>query len=275
LSTSAWLPIFRGIAAEVHLGVAPLIGTARGQEVVGRGAGGDATVYLDAVAEGIVVRHLETAYRSGLRFRLRSEELGERDFGGPELVLVDPLDGSLNAKYGVPYYALTLAVADGNRLKDVRLGFVVNLVNQEEFTAERGQGARHNGAPLTPAPRAAANGRFAIVQVEAGERHIDAVARTGPLLRNADRIRVLGSAALNLCHTATGAIAVHIAPLPVRTFDLAGPLLILHEAGGLATAIDGSSLAEVASDLTSQTTVLASPSVDTHAEALRRLAVNA
>jgi myo-inositol-1(or 4)-monophosphatase len=237
--------------------------------VVGRGAGGDRTVYLDAIAEGIVLRHLETAYRSGLRFRLLSEELGARDFGGPDLVLVDPLDGSFNAKYGVPYYAITMAVAAGDRLKDVRVAFVANLVSQEEFHATLGGGAYHNDVPLEPLPMSA-NGRFGIVQIEAGN-NLAAVERVSPLLKKAQRMRILGSAALNLCHTATGAIAVHVAPLPVRTFDLAGPLLILREAGGRASAIDGSPLDEVSTDLASHTTILAAVSADLHADALRLL----
>src|SRR4029077_16725859 len=128
----AWLPIFRAIAAEIRAEIVPLAGTARGREVVGLGAGGAPSVYLDPLAEGIVVRPLEQAYRSGLRFHLISEELGERDFGGPMLVLCDPLDGSVNAKMGLPYYAVVLAVTEGDRLRDGRLGYVQNLVNRRE-----------------------------------------------------------------------------------------------------------------------------------------------
>jgi myo-inositol-1(or 4)-monophosphatase len=273
VNPSAWLPIFRGIAAEVRLGIAPLVGTRRGQEVVGRGAGGDRTVYLDAIAEGIVLRHLETAYRSGLRFRLLSEELGARDFGGSDLVLVDPLDGSLNAKFGVPYYAITLAVSAGDRLKDVRVAFVVNLVSQEEFSAERGQGAFRNTSRLRSA-EGSSNGRFGIVQVDA-PHPLDALDRVRAVLARADRLRILGSAALNLCLTATGGIAVQLAPLPVRTFDLAGPLLILSEAGGLATTLDGGPLDDLSSGLTARSTLLAAGSPNVHADALRLLSAAA
>jgi myo-inositol-1(or 4)-monophosphatase len=110
VTSQAWLPIFRAIAAEIRSTIPPLAGTPAAREEVGLGAGGDRTIYLDQLAEEIVVRHLEQAYRSGLRFRLISEELGERDFGGEALVLADPLDGSFNAKMGLPYYAVVLAV---------------------------------------------------------------------------------------------------------------------------------------------------------------------
>lgn len=247
----------------------PLVGTSRGRQVVGRGAGGDRTVYLDAVAEEIVLRHLETAYRSGLRFRLLSEELGARDFGGGDLVLVDPVDGSLNAKYGVPYFAVTLAVSAGEWLQDVGFAMVASLASDDEFVAELGQGAYHNGSRIQPA--AAGDGHLGVVQIEAGNR-LDAVEQVAPLVKEAERMRILGSAALNLCHTATGAIAVHVAPRPVRAFDLAGPLLVLREAGGRATTIDGAPLDRVSIDLATHTTVLASASVAIHAHALRLLA---
>jgi len=101
VTSQDWLPILRAIAAEVRAAIRPLAGSAKAKEVVGLGAGGDQTIYLDQLAEEIVLRHLEQAYRSGFRFRLISEELGERDFGGSPLVLVDPLDGSVNAKMGL------------------------------------------------------------------------------------------------------------------------------------------------------------------------------
>jgi myo-inositol-1(or 4)-monophosphatase len=195
--------------------------------------------------------------------------MGARDFGGSELVLVDPLDGSLNAKYGVPYYAITLAAGTGDRLKDVRVALVSNLVSQEEFHAERGGGAFRNQERLQAA-EAPPDGHFGIIQVDA-PRPVDALERIRPILLRAERLRILGSAALNLCHTATGGIALQLAPLPVRTFDLAGPLLILSEAGGVASTFEGGRLDDQSSGLDARSTLLASGSAATHAEALRLL----
>ena len=75
---------------------------------------------------------------------LVSEELGERTFGagGPLRVVVDPIDGSVNAKRGIPFFSLSLAVAeradDGRRHLRLRL----RLRRGEEWTAKRGGGAR-------------------------------------------------------------------------------------------------------------------------------------
>jgi myo-inositol-1(or 4)-monophosphatase len=269
VSASPWLPIFAGIAADIRSQIVPLAGSRHGREVVGTGAGGDHTLVLDAVAEQIAVRHLEKAYRSGLRFRLVSEELGSRDFGGDPLVLVDPLDGSLNAKQGVPYYAVLLALAQGGALGDVELALVHNLATGDEFTAQRGQGAHRSGRPITSRERQAPD-RYPLVQLEAPDP-LAAVERARPVIERAERLRVLGSVGLNLCHTATGAISLTMAPLPVRAFDLAGPLLILREAGGLATDFEGGGLDRVESALTSRTTLLAAATPAEHARALELL----
>jgi myo-inositol-1(or 4)-monophosphatase len=263
VTSQAWLPIFRAIAAEIRAEIVPVSGTAHGREVVGLGAGGDQTVYLDQLAEGIVVRHLEQAYRSGLRFHLISEELGERDFGGSALVLADPLDGSFNAKMGLPYYAVVLAVTDGDRLRDVRLGYFQNLVTGDEFHAIEGSGAFRNGIPLQPSPAGFDGRSIPVVQLD-GPSGADRE-QASVIFAKAEKVRQLGSAALNLCHTAAGGISLQMAPVPVRAFDLAGPLLILREAGGIATDFDGGALDDVSVRLDSKTTLLASLTADVHA----------
>lgn len=264
MTSQAWLPIFRAIAAEIRAAIVPLSGTAHGREVVGLGAGGDQTIYLDQLAEGIVVRHLEQAYRSGLRFHLISEELGERDFGGSALVLADPLDGSVNAKMGLPYYAVVLAVTDGDRFRDVRLGYVQNLVTGDEFHAIEGGGAFRNGKALQPSPPAFDGRSISLVSFDAPSG-VEPRERAAAIFSRAEKIRQLGSAALNLCHTAAGGVALQATPAPVRAFDLAGPLLVLREAGGIATDYDGEALDDVSVRLESKTTLLASLSSEVHA----------
>ena len=270
MTSPAWLPIFRAIAAEIRVTIPPLAGTPQGREEVGLGAGGDRTIYLDQLAEGIVVRHLEQAYRSGLRFRLISEELGERDFGGEPLVLADPLDGSYNAKMGLPYYAVVLAVTEGDRFSDVRLGYVQNLVTGDEYHAISGAGAFHMGEPLRPTPPAFDGRSIPLVQFDAPSG-IEPRERAAPIFARAEKVRQLGSAALNLCHTASGAVALQVTPARVRSFDLAGPLLILREAGGIATDYEGRSIDSVSVRLDVRTTLLASLSPQIHAYALELL----
>src|SRR3954447_6587447 len=86
----------------------------RMRETGSRGEGGDRTLIIDADAEAAVVAELERLHDEGARFTLVSEELGARDFGSPDvLVVVDPIDGSTNAKRGLPPHSISIAAAAG------------------------------------------------------------------------------------------------------------------------------------------------------------------
>lgn len=217
-----------------------------------------------------MVRHLERAYAGGSRFRLISEELGERDFGGSALILADPLDGSYNAKSGVPYYAVVLAATDGDRYRDVLLGYVQNLVTGDEFWAERGGGAMRNGRALQPDGAPFDGVSIPLVQFDAPSG-VEPRGRAMPIFVKAEKIRQLGSAALNLCHTAAGGVSLQVTPAPVRSFDLAAPLLILRESGGVASDFEGRPIDEVSVRLDVRTTLLASHSPAIHRYALQLL----
>src|SRR3954452_4578655 len=90
-----------------------------------RGEGGDRTLEIDAAAERAVFTELERLHDNGARFTVVSEERGEVDYGDPDtIVVVDPIDGSLNAKRGMPHYALSIAVSEGPTMGGVVFGYV-------------------------------------------------------------------------------------------------------------------------------------------------------
>ena len=79
----------------------------------GRGEGGDATLVIDADAETAIFRELDTV---GIPFSAVSEERGEVDYGAEfPRVIIDPIDGSTNAKRGLPHHSVSVAVADRTR----------------------------------------------------------------------------------------------------------------------------------------------------------------
>jgi myo-inositol-1(or 4)-monophosphatase len=248
--------------------VLPLAGTDAGRLPLDIGAGGDRTMELDRAAEAVVLQELAALHDRGERFSVLSEEVGLRSFGAEHpLVLVDPVDGSLNAKQGVPVFGLMLAVLDGPTIDDALAGCVLNLNNGELWTAIRGQGAWRAGKPLSVIPRQDA-GRIQVLGLESTTRSI-AVAR--PLIERAAKIRILGSMALSIAHTASGGFDVFCAPIPVRVFDMAASLLLLSEAGGVATDLEGKRVGPLPASLECRTTLLCAPTRELHAEALKTL----
>lgn len=209
--------------------------------MTGLGAGGDGTVYVDRLAEDVVLRILDEEHARGRDFFLLSEEVGERTYGaGGDLVIVDPIDGSVNAKMGIPYFSITLAAARGRDYGSVFEGLTRNLVTGDTYTAARGGGATVNGRPPVRVPASEA-GRFRVLQVEP-TRLRQEFGRYDALIEGSEKVRMLGSAALNICHCASGTISVTISP-SLRSVDCAAPILYLEEAGGAALDMDGHSLA--------------------------------
>ncbi|HLQ60816.1 MAG TPA: inositol monophosphatase family protein, partial [Candidatus Acidoferrales bacterium] len=166
LTPQDWLQAFAEIGERIRAAVAPAAGTEAGRREISTGAGGDRTVELDRLAEEAALQVFERLHRQGARFSLLSEELGKRDFGAPlPLVLMDPVDGSVNAKQGIPLYAAMLSLCDGPSVGDVSAGHVLNLVSGECWQAERGGGAWRDGRPITVLPPARA-GRIDVLGLE-------------------------------------------------------------------------------------------------------------
>lgn len=246
----------------------PLSGTEAGRKPLTVGAGGDTTLELDRVAEAVVFAELANLVERGEQFSVLSEEAGHRSFGADyPLILVDPVDGSLNAKQGVPVFAVMLAVLDGPAVQDTYAGLVLNLNTGEEWSAIRKHGALRTGRPLAALPRSGRKG----IELLGFESTSRALQLAQPLLERSPKIRILGSMALSIALTAAGAFDVFCAPMPVRVFDLAASLLILSETGGVATDLHGKPLGGLRCDLQTRTTLLCAPNGELHAEALKIL----
>src|SRR3954467_15218515 len=115
----------------------------------GVGEGGDRTLVIDRECEDVVFAELEQLARQGASFVAVSEERGEVSFGsgGGHRVVIDPIDGSLNARRTIPSFAVSIAVSAGASMADVEFGFVHDFGADEEFIAKRGEGAQLNGSP--------------------------------------------------------------------------------------------------------------------------------
>jgi myo-inositol-1(or 4)-monophosphatase len=225
-------------------------------------------VEIDRLAEETALAAFAAAAERGLAFSVLSEEVGERSFGADfPLVVMDPIDGSLNAKQGIPCYAVMLSLLNGPTVADLRAGYVMNLVNGEEFSAVRGGGAQHRQQPLQPLPRREP-GRLEVVALESS---IGSLFEVAPLLKRAQKLRILGSMALSIAHTATGGFDVFCSPLRARVFDMTASLLVLEESGGVATDLGGGPLGGLEVGFGNRTTLLAGADPAAHALALEIL----
>jgi len=221
-----WLATCRAAVEDVHGELADLPSRAEREPVVGAGEGGDETTAIDAAAERVIVQRLEA---TGEAFELVSEELGEKavNGGGSTYVVVDPIDGSLNAKRGIPFFSLSLAVADGPAMGDVHFGYVYDFGSGEEWTAERGGGAFLNGERLgEQRPK----DKIEILSFEA--TLTSSVAdKAAQVVGLAYRLRIMGSLALSLCHLAAGRVDAVCSLKGARSVDIAGAQLLVRECG--------------------------------------------
>lgn len=207
----------------------------RAVETGTRGEGGDRTLVIDRSAESVVLAELDALRDQGHRFVALSEERGAIDYGDPAIkVVIDPIDGSLNAKRGISHYALSIAVADGETMQDVALAFVHDFGTSEEWWARRGAGAWLNGSRLDPAlaERRARDGRLEVLGIESADPRWVA-ASIDALVEAAYRLRALGTIASSLCQVAAARFDGMLSLRRCRGVDAAAGQLIVREAGGL------------------------------------------
>jgi myo-inositol-1(or 4)-monophosphatase len=242
LVAADWLDACRRMVVAQREMFGRVRGIAARTEYDGVGKGGDRSLVIDRDAEEIVFVELERLHREGAEFTAISEERGEVVFGdgsSETRVVIDPIDGSLNARRMLPSFALSVAVASGDSMADVELAFVHDFGADEEFVADHGAGAMLDGAELLA--RGPGYG-LELVGLEGAKPE-----RLLPLIEglagNAFRCRGVGSLAITLCYVAAGRFDGMLSGRPARSVDVAAAQLIAREAGA-CVKFDGLALSE-------------------------------
>jgi myo-inositol-1(or 4)-monophosphatase len=252
-----WIAFARGCVADIDVALAELTTRVEREPVLGAGHGGDDTTAIDAAAESAVVTRLEAL---GADLVLVSEELGERTFGagGRLRVVVDPIDGSVNCKRGIPFFSFSLAVADGDTMGDVTVGYVFDFGTREEWVATRGGGVLLDGAALTaPGPKEP----IEILSLEGTTT--DAIAEWAPPMQGvAERLRVMGSLALSLCHLAAGRVDAVCSLKPARSIDIAAAQLLVRERGCVVELFEDPPFGSAPLDLGQRSRLVAAASAE-------------
>lgn len=228
---------------------------------LGRGASGDTTYPVDKLAEDRIIEAFE---KEGIKINIISEERGSKliQDNYPSLI-IDPIDGSKNAVSGIPFFSTSIAIADGGTLKSLKLGYIINLVNGDEFWAKRDGGAFLNGQRI----KAKDNTMPVIIAFEASTPY-DAIRHILPVFKMANRIRCFGSTALDLAYLSSGSLSVFIVPTPSRIFDFSAGILIAKESGAIITDIEGNSIENLQVAFNTRTTLLVSASEILHKKTL-------
>jgi myo-inositol-1(or 4)-monophosphatase len=199
-----------------------------------RGEGGDRTLVIDSAVEDVVFGELERLHAEGLRFCAVSEERGIVDFGSDDVrVVIDPIDGSLNAKRGLPNVAISIAVATGHTMADVQFAYVYDLGPGEEWWAREGEGAWLNGRRLADVPpeRRTSSGLLELVALESASPRWIAEGIEG-LRASVHRIRAIGTIAVSMCQVADARVDGMLTLWGTRAVDAAAAQLIVRESGG-------------------------------------------
>ena len=249
---TSWIETCRLCVADIREVLERLPTRKEREPVLRVGQGGDDTTAIDQAAEDAVVERLAHLEQN---FVLVSEELGERIFGsgGPDRVVVDPIDGSVNAKRGIPFFSFSLAVAKGPSMGDVTFGYVFDFGSGEEWTAERGSGAFLDGAALgAQLPK----DRIEILSFE-GTTTPTIAAEIASVVGLADRLRVMGSLALSMCHLAAGRVDAVVSLKAARSVDIAAAQLLVRECGLAIELFDNPPFSRAPLDLVTRSRVAA------------------
>lgn len=225
-----WLGICRRVAEAQRAIFDEVRGVEARTVYEGRGEGGDRTLAIDRRCEDAVFTELEALARQGASFLAVSEERGEVSFGsgGPVRVVIDPIDGSLNARRTLPSHSLSIAVASGDSMAAVEFGYVFDFGAGEEFSARRGEGALLDGEPVAVAT---SGEKLELVGLEAAEPEW-ALPVLEALAGRVYRLRVVGSIAITAAYVASGRLDAMLSLRPCRSVDAAAAQLIVREAGG-------------------------------------------
>jgi myo-inositol-1(or 4)-monophosphatase len=226
-----WLGICRRAVAVHRQIFAEVPGIEERTVYEGVGEGGDHSLVIDRRCEDAVFAELEELAAQGASFVAVSEERGEVSFGdgGDTRVVIDPIDGSLNARRTLPAHSLSIAVASGTSMADVEFGYVYDFGASEEFVASRGEGATLDGEPIEVGED---REKLELLGLEAAEPEW-ALPVLETLAGKVYRLRVVGSLAITASYVAAGRFDAMIGLRPCRSVDVAAAQLIVREAGGL------------------------------------------
>jgi myo-inositol-1(or 4)-monophosphatase len=241
------IDILKEACYEVYQNTRNVIGTVEGNEKFGRGAGGDISRKIDLDAEKSV---RDTLNRHNFNPTIIGEECGVIQ-GKDGFLIMDAMDGTMNASRGIPFCCCSLAYSIDFRLSSVVDAAVIDLSVGDLYYASKEKGAYWNGDRIY-AGRSKTRNNNSI-----SEQHIqdiiigmnisgiseDTFNRLSSVISKSLHIRHFGANALELCYFARGLMDAYIDFRgKIRVTDMAAAYLIVKEAGAKIYSDNGSEL---------------------------------
>lgn len=235
MARSALLNVMTNAAFKAGRALARDFGEVQNLQVSKKGTG-DFVTSADLRAEKIIREELEKARP---KFGFLMEESGETKGADPQnRWIVDPLDGTHNFMHGMPHFCTSIAL---EREGEIVAGVIYNPATDALFVAERGQGAYANDTRMRVAGRKTLEACLVACHIpRLGQTgHAAALAEQAAVMRETAGVRCTGSTALDLAYVAAGMLDGTWQRGP-QAWDFAAGIILIREAGGFATALDGS-----------------------------------
>ncbi len=190
---------------------------------------------IDLQAEQEIINTIKKAYPE---HSFLAEESGKQ-IGSEYQWIIDPLDGTTNFLYGIPHFAVSIALRVKGRLE---VGVIYDPLSQELFTAARGNGAQLNGKRIRVTDRRSLDGALlgtGIPYTEDQYKYMDSYFNMmKDLIPGTAGIRRAGSAALDLAYLAAGRFD-GFWEFNLNIWDIAAGVILIEEAGGMVSGLRG------------------------------------
>ena len=233
------IDILKESCNEVYQNTKHLIGTVEGNKKFGRGAGGDISRKIDLDAEKAVI---DTIQRYHFKPTIIGEECGRIQGKDGGFLIMDAIDGTMNASRGLPFYCCSLAYSIDYRLSSIVDAAVIDLTTGDIYHASKEKGAYWNKDRIyARRSRNSSNSNRSeqdfqkdmLIGMNISGISADTINRLSRLISKAIHIRHFGANALELCYFARGLMDAYIDFRgKIRPTDMAAAYLILKEAGG-------------------------------------------
>jgi len=194
---------------------------------------GNLVTEVDILSEKLILELLKDEYPD---YSIISEESNSSVAANGYTWIVDPLDGTNNYVFGIPFFCVNIALVKD---EDILLGITYDPIRDELFRTEKGQGAYLNDSAIHVSRESSL--QASLVGLDLGysyEQSREVLDITSKLWGQVHCLRIMGSASLGLAYVACGRISLYLHRC-LYPWDIAGGLLLIREAGGNVTEWQG------------------------------------